>query len=93
MFNSDQMAHIESLSRVPADQRCWCGWGLAGRCDTPSPCPSGTTLADRLATEQPCCGRPAARPDLAQTTGSHYAGCTAERRALELSLVDLGGES
>lgn len=93
MFNDDQLAHMDELARVPATERCWCGWGFAGRCDTWHPCPPDVTLADRVATEMPCCRRPASRPDSSRTDGSHYAGCTAERREHERSLFDLGGES
>lgn len=95
-FNAEQQAHMRALASIPDEQRCWCGWGRAGRCDTPDPCPPDLTLADRRVTEQPCCGRPAARPDFPRTTGSHYAGCMPRHRdafAIELGLIDLGGEA
>jgi hypothetical protein len=91
-FNAEQRAHMSYLASLPADKRCWCGWGRAGACATPSPCPPDTTLADRLVTEMPCCGRAAARPDMARTSGSHYAHCKPAWREHERSLVDLGGE-
>jgi hypothetical protein len=93
MFNAEQREHMDYLASIPASERCWCGWGLAERCDTFGPCPPDVTLAVRIATEMPCCRRPAARPDCSRTTGSHYAGCTAERRDYERSLFDLGGEA
>lgn len=95
MFNDDQLRHRRALAAISPHQRCWCGWGLAGRCDTPDPCPPDTTLADRFATEQPCCGRDATRPDALRTSGSHYAGCGPQYRDAffaELGLIDLGGE-
>jgi hypothetical protein len=96
VFNSEQRGHMEYLASIPPDQRCWCGWGLAGRCDTPSPCPPDASMADAMATRMPCCGRPADRPDFPRTTGSHYTGCTPRNRdafAIELELIDLGGEA
>lgn len=95
-FNEEQCKHVRYLASIPDGEWCWCGWGRAGACDTPAPCPPDLTLADRLRTEQPCCGRAAARPDFPRTTGSHYAGCTLRYReafAIELGLVDLGGEA
>ena len=88
MFNPDQLAHMDALARVPYPERCWCGWGSAGRCDVHDPCPPDATLADRIATEAPCCGRPAARPDHPRTTASHYARCP----GFDSSSFDLGGE-
>lgn len=93
MFNREQREHMDYLASIPAVDRCWCGWGHAGRCDTPFPCPADATLADRLATEAPCCGRPAGRPDESRTSGSHYAGCRPSSRADELTRCDLGGEA
>ncbi len=75
-FNEEQRKHMRHLASIPAEERCWCGWARAGACDTASPCPPDVTLADRQRTEQPCCGRPAPRPDFPRTMGSHYAGCS-----------------
>lgn len=90
MFNAEQAEHMRDLAAIPPSERCWCGWGLIGACDTPSPCPPDAMLGDALSTACACCGRRAARPDSMRTTGSHYAGCTRERRADEISALDLG---
>lgn len=98
LFNPEQEAHMRYLASIPAEQRCWNGWCLLPDrryCSAPTPCPADVSLADRLVTQQPCCGRPAAEPWSTRTTGSHYAGCTeryGERFAVEYGLVDLGGE-
>jgi hypothetical protein len=96
-FNAEQEAHMDYLATIPPAQRCWSGWGLlpdrVGCCGTL--CPADASLADNLATRQPCCGRPAPRPDFPFTTGSHYAGCTPRYRdafAIDLGLIDVGGE-
>lgn len=96
LFNAEQEGHRRYLASIPPTERCWCGWCLAGECDTPVPCPSGYTLADAIRTKMPCCGRPAARPDFPTTTGSHYSGCCVGDRdpmLIDLGVVDLGGES
>lgn len=95
LFNREQQDYMQYLTSITADDRCWCGWGIAGECDTPDPCAHDMTFADRQRTEQPCCGRPAARPDFPRTTGSHYAGCTPRQRdafAIEMGIIDLGGD-
>lgn len=98
-LNDDQRDHVRSLARLPDDARCWHGWCVLPYrlyCSSPSPCPPDASLADRLRTEQPCCGRPAGRPDDGRTSGSHYAGCKLRHRdafLVELGLVDLGGEA
>lgn len=91
MFNAEQAEHMRDLAAIPPSERCWCGWGRAGACDTPNPCPPESgTLADALATACPCCGCRAERPDHPPTTVFHRAGCTRERRAEEIAALDLG---
>lgn len=90
MFNPEQLEHMRDLAAIPPTERCWCGWGRVGTCDTPNPCPPDVTLADRLPTQCQCCGRAAARPDATRTAGSHYHGCSRERRADEIAALDLG---
>lgn len=93
MFNEEQREHMASLASIPPGDRCWCGWGVAGRCDTPSPCPSDATLSEKIASRLPCCGRAPDYITSTRTTSSHYAGCTLEHREWERSTVDLGGEA
>lgn len=45
MFNSEQRDYMDSLSRIPAEQKCWCGWYPVGECRN---CPADKTLAQRL---------------------------------------------
>lgn len=91
MFNEDQRDHMRSLAAIPPAERCWCGWGRAGACDTPSPCPHDLTLADRISMASPCCGF--YPPSFEHWRGSHFAGCTAEFRRRELEVADIGGEA
>ena len=94
-FNEEQRDYARYLASIPIDQLCWCGWGRVGHLGAPFGCPPDATLADRNATAQPCCGRPASHPVAPRTSGSHYAGCRSEHRdpfLIELGLVDLGGE-
>ncbi len=100
MLNYHQREHMADLATIPAERRCWSGWCLLPErkwCCSPSPCPYDVTLADRLRTKMPCCGRDASRPDASHTSGSHYAGCTPARRELMRSIaahwLDLGGEA
>jgi hypothetical protein len=32
MFNADQRAHMEALSKIPLEQLAWCGWYRVGEC-------------------------------------------------------------
>lgn len=93
MFNTEQQAHMAALARIAPADRCWCGWGSAGRCTVPCGCPSDATLAERLSSSMPCCGRAPEYVRSTRTEGSHLAGCTLEYREWERSTVDLGGES
>jgi len=99
LFNEDQRRHMCYLATISPERRCWNGWCLLpDRCDCSAPmkCPGDVSLADRLMTEQPCCGRPAVDPWSERTFGSHYAECKPCHRdafAIELGLIDLGGEA
>jgi hypothetical protein len=31
-FNEDQRSYMESLARIPREQRCDCGWDRRGHC-------------------------------------------------------------
>lgn len=98
-FNEDQREHMRHLATIPPERRCWSGWCLLPDrrdCSAPTPCPADVSLADELATRQPCCSRPARPPWLSGTSGSHYAGCTPHYRdafLIDLGLIDLGGEA
>lgn len=46
MFNSDQQSYMDSLSKLPAAARCWCGWYMAGDCHDCNERFPGKTLAD-----------------------------------------------
>ena len=52
-FNSDQEDYINSLSKIPANEKCWCGWYKFNECYD---CKRGKyaeqTLQDRLNLEQ-----------------------------------------
>ncbi len=52
-FNSEQEDYINSLSKIPANEKCWCGWYIFGECYN---CKLGKyaekTLQDRLNLEQ-----------------------------------------
>lgn len=45
-LNSDQLAEMDRLDRIPPEQRCYCGWYDIGKCPH---CPVGKTCADKLA--------------------------------------------
>ncbi|MBB5414088.1 hypothetical protein HDG42_000112 [Paraburkholderia sp. JPY171] len=76
-FNSEQQANMAYLSSLPPEKTCWCGWCEVGRCDTPNPCPPGSTLADRLKVTCQCGGYPG-KPG---TPMYHRVGC-AKREAV-----------
>lgn len=57
-FNEEQQDHMRHLSSLSPEAKCWCGWCLAGKCDTPNPCPSDATMADRLKVTCECGGYP-----------------------------------
>lgn len=55
-FNSDQQSYMDSLARMPPENKCWCGWFPVGQCHT---CPADKTLAQRQAVQcQSCCNAP-----------------------------------
>ncbi len=47
-FNEEQENEMMYLASLKPEDRCWCGWYLAGKCKTPTPCDPKDTLADRL---------------------------------------------
>lgn len=32
MFNEEQITHMESLGRMPLEEKCYCGWYSLGNC-------------------------------------------------------------
>jgi hypothetical protein len=52
-FNAEQRDHMESLSRIPPERLCWCGWNLKGECAS---CPADRSAADKLAASCELCG-------------------------------------
>jgi hypothetical protein len=52
LFNEHQEEFMRSLARIPAENKCWCGWYLAGECHT---CPKDVTNADKLKVWCPEC--------------------------------------
>lgn len=57
MFNDDQKDYMESLSRTPAEEKCWCGWYRVAGSGVPvcPHCPPGATAADRAKVQCPEC--------------------------------------
>lgn len=89
-FNSDQLDHMASLATIPAESKCWCGWFPVGKCHS---CPTDVTAADKLRARcDGCHNDPGPHFNRSVT---HRIGCerTRDRRAIDLGLVDLGGES
>lgn len=44
-FNSDQISYMESLHKIPPEQKCYCGWYRLGECPH---CPKDKTCADKM---------------------------------------------
>ena len=89
-FNADQLSYMRSLASTPPEQLCWCGWELLGKCWH---CPPDVTAADKLRARcDGCHNDPGPGYDRPIT---HRIGCERVRdhRAIELGLVDLGGEA
>ena len=73
-FNSEQLAHMDALDRMPPETKCWCGWDRLGECwNCNRDCP-GKTAADKMAAWCPEC-RNAPSPDGAQPIIHRY-GCS-----------------
>lgn len=51
-LNEEQLSYVRSLSAIPADRKCWCGWWELGKCQN---CPAGKSLAQRMAVSCPFC--------------------------------------
>lgn len=58
-FNSDQEEYMASLSRVPASQKCWCGWYQLGECPD---CPPDATCEQKMAAACSHCRNAPSRP-------------------------------
>jgi len=76
VFNEDQRAHMAELAATPAAEKCWCGWNRIGQC---LHCPSGKTLADRVAVSCPKC-RGSPSPDGSRPI-VHVHGCERQTEA------------
>ncbi|MEK7381664.1 MAG: hypothetical protein AAB262_00065 [Elusimicrobiota bacterium] len=51
-LNEYQQEYVDSLSKIPLTERCWCGWGRLGDCQGGGDCDlnyPGKTRADYLA--------------------------------------------
>ncbi len=72
MFNADQRAYMQSLARIPEQERCWCAWYRLGECDH---CAPGRTLAMRRDEECPVCG---SYPSSTGRDIVHRKGCAKE---------------
>lgn len=59
-FNQEQQEHMNYLSSIPPEKRCWCGWYELGKCLN---CPSGVTSADKMARRCPICTMVPSRPE------------------------------
>jgi hypothetical protein len=58
-FNEEQQAYMQELSRIPEDQRCFCGWDRFGQCyncNRDGEFMNAKTLSDRRKLECPDCG-------------------------------------
>jgi len=53
---------MNSLSEMPAETKCWCGWYALGKC--PNGCPTDKTCKDKMATACPECGSTKGLPHL-----------------------------
>jgi hypothetical protein len=103
-LNDDQLDHVRSLSQIPPEQRCWCGWFKLGECPT---CERGKTCADKLEMERAVAGAPIAerpREVDAQPDGEVVNVCPLEptclncdgrgytwRYAVKIPCIDCGG--
>ncbi len=89
-FNADQLDHMTSLAAIPHESKCWCGWVPLGQCPH---CPTDVTTADKLRARCDGCHNDPG-PDYGRSI-THRIGCerARDRRAIDLRLIDLGGES
>lgn len=69
-FNEYQTDYMRSLSKVPLEEKCWCGWYRLGACPN---CRPGETCAERVAASCEACGNfPAHRGDTRPLTHRFY---------------------
>jgi hypothetical protein len=47
-FNEEQQSEMRYLASLKPEEKCWCGWFPAGKCNTPNPCAPEHTMAERL---------------------------------------------
>lgn len=89
-FNDDQLDYMRDLASMSADSKCWCGWFAVGQCHS---CPADVTAADKLRARCDGCHNDPG-PDYGRSI-THRIGCERDRdrRAVDLGLVDLGGEA
>ena len=70
-FNEEQQAYMRSLSKIPLEQRCYCGWFALGECPH---CPEELTAAHKVERRCPSCHNYPPATDLSRPI-THRIGC------------------
>ena len=69
-FNSEQVDHMRSLSKISPDKLCYCGWYELGDCPH---CGDKLTAFDKMKLRCPECGN---SPSYGESNTTHIKGCS-----------------